>query len=259
MPDTPSAITTPTSEAFEIIPPNYFPEHSKEQATLLPALFKFQGLVDPIKKTGENEHLRSTYADLVDVWAAIRAPLQACGLLVLQEPHPNVRGSMVTTTVFHVESGEWRRSTLFIPARKMDAQAFGSALTYCRRYGVMTVLGLLTTDDDGHAATEPAPEVQPTARPPAQDEAPAQEFGDKGWLNWSKSKMLQLQACKTSSALVEAWSGMQPELKKAPAEVRAGLASCKDQQKAKLAALTDAGRAGGEGDDSGDIGDDVPF
>ncbi len=252
MPDTRPGLPISASELPEIIAPNYLPEHSNELATLLPALFKFQGLVDPIKKTGENEHLKSTYADLVDVWAAIRAPLEECGLLVLQEPHPNVRGAMVTTTVVHVESGEWRRSTLFIPARKMDAQAFGSALTYCRRYGVMTVLGLLTTDDDGHAATLPPPEVQPTARPPAQAEAPAQEFGDKGWLNWSKSKLLQLQACDNSSALAVAWSGMQPELKKAPADIRAALSSAKDQAKAKLAGQGSLG-------DSGDIGDDVPF
>jgi hypothetical protein len=236
------------SDPLEIIPPNYFPEHTVELAALHPALFKFQGLVDPIKKAGENEHLKSTYADLTAVWAAIRGPLEECGLLVLQEPHPNARGAMVTTTVVHVDSGEWRRSTLFIPARKADAQAFGSALTYCRRYGVMTVLGLLTTDDDGHAATLPPPEVQPTARPADK----AEVASDKGWQAWAQGKLLQLQSCDTSSALAVAWSGMQPELKKAPAEVRAGLTSCKDQQKDKL-----TGTAGMEGD--GNIGDDVPF
>ena len=248
MPDTHSAMTAPASD-LEFIPPSYFPEHSNELAALHPALFKFQGLVDPIKKAGENEHLKSTYADLTAVWAAIRGPLEECGLLVLQEPHPNARGAMVTTTVIHVESGEWRRSTLFIPARKADAQAFGSALTYCRRYGVMTVLGLLTTDDDGHAATLPAPEVQPTARPPA---AQAEVTNDKGWQNWAQSKMLQLQACETSSALAVAWSGMQPELKKAPDEVRFGLTSAKDQKKVTLA---------GQGSlpDMGDPDDDVPF
>ena len=251
MPEALEAMPDPTSD-FHLVPPNYFPETSKPYATLLVALLKFQGLVDPIKKLGENEHLKSTYADLTAVWAAIRSPLEECGLLVLQEPHPNARGAMVTTPVFHVDSGEWRRSTLFIPARKADAQAFGSALTYCRRYGLMTVLGLLTTDDDGHAATLPPPEVHVHERPPAQAEAPAQEFGDKGWLNWSKSKLLQLQACDNSSALAVAWSGMQPELKKAPAEIRAALASCKDQQKAKLAGQGSLG-------DSGNIGDDVPF
>ncbi len=250
MPDTRPGLPISASELPEIIPPSYLPECSTELATLLPALFNFQSLVDPIKKTGENEHLKSTYADLVDVWAAIRAPLEKCGLLVLQEPHPNVRGAMVTTTVIHVESGEWRRSTLFIPARKLDAQAFGSALTYCRRYGVMTVLGLLTTDDDGHAATiaPPAPPVEIREG----DGVTAHGTSDKGWQNWAQSKLLQLQACDNSSALAVAWSGMQPELKKAPDEVRFGLTSCKDQQKAKLAGQGSLG-------DSGDIGDDVPF
>lgn len=252
MPEALEAMDAPASD-FHLVPPNYFPEHSKEQAALLPALFQFQGLVDPIKKAGENEHLQSTYADLTAVWAAIRSPLGECGLLVLQEPHPNPRGAMVTTTVVHVDSGEWRRSTLFIPARKADAQAFGSALTYCRRYGVMTVLGLLTTDDDGHAATiEPParPEVQPTAPPVAKSPMQGSTGNEeKGWQAWAQGKLLQLQATENSSALAEAWSGMQPELKKAPAEVRAGLTSCKDQQKAKFT----------EGGGSGDIGDDVPF
>lgn len=251
MPDTHAAMTTPASELPEIIPPSYVPECSKSMTKLLPALFAFQGLVDPIKKGETNEHLHSTYADLVTVWAAIRAPLTECSLLVLQEPHPNQRGAMVTTTVIHVESGEWRRSTLFIPARKADAQAFGSALTYCRRYGLMTVLGLLTTDDDGHAATIPPPEVQPTARPEVQPAAPPQEFGDKGWLNWSKSKLLQLQGCESQQQLIDCWNGMQPELKKAPAEVRAGLTSAKDQRKAKF---TEGGTL-----PDGVAGDDVPF
>ncbi len=249
MPDTRPGLPISASELPEIIPPSYLPESSTNDTELLPALFQFQGLVDPIKKGETNEHLHSTYADLVAVWAAIRLPLTECGLLVLQEPHPNARGAMVTTTVIHVGSGEWRRSTLFIPARKADAQAFGSALTYCRRYGLMTVLGLLTTDDDGHAATIEPPARETAPPPAAQAEAPAQEFGDKGWVNWSKSKLLQIQATDNSSALAVAWTGMQPELKKAPADIRAALTSMKDQQKAKLA---------GQGS-LGDIGDDVPF
>ena len=76
----------------------------------------------------------------------------------------------------------------------------------------------------------------------SHDSRPAPSLG-------KPSKLLQLQACDNPSALAVAWTGMQPELKKAPAEVRAGLTSCKDQQKEKLA---------GPGS-LGDIGDDVPF
>ena len=224
------------------------PAQSKAQDNILTALFAFQHQVDPVKKDQINEHLHTKYTDLTGVWAAIREPLKQCELLVIQENVPCARGAMVTTTVVHMPSKEWRASTVYIPARKADAQAFGSAISYARRYGLMTVLGLLTTDDDGHAATErppaPRPEVQPTA--------PPGETSDKGWQNWAQGKLLQLTACENSSALAVAWTGMQPELKKAPAEVRAGLTSCKDQQKEKLA---------GQGSlpDLGDPGADVPF
>ncbi len=243
----------PAQDPFAIAA-HYGPQQSAEQANILAALFAFQQAVAPIKKDQVNDHLHSKYTDLTGVWAAIREPLKLHELLVIQENVPCSRGAMVATTVVHMPSKEWRASTIYIPARKADAQAFGSAISYARRYGLMTVLGLLTTDDDGHAATiEPParPEVQPTAPPPAA-EAPAQEFGDKGWVNWGASKMLQLQACKTSSALAVAWSGMQPELKKAPDEVRFGITSAKDQAKAKLA---------GQGSlpDLGAPADDVPF
>jgi hypothetical protein len=210
----------------------FHPESSKNQASLFVALMNLQNELDPIKKTETNPHLSTTYANLTMLWNAIREPLATHGLLVLQEPHSHSRGAMVTTTVVHVESGEWRRSTLFIPARKADAQAFGSALSYCRRYSLLTVLSLMTTDDDGHAATLlPTPEVQRTAPPPA---AQPEGTSDKGWQNWAQSKLLQLTACEDSAALAIAWTGMQPELKKAPDEVRFGLTSAKDQKKASF-------------------------
>ncbi len=249
MPDTQPATATPTPEppAFSAITE---PAQSKSQDNIFAALFAFQQAVAPITKDQVNDHLHSKYTDLTGVWAAIREPLKVHELLVIQENVPYSRGAMVTTTLVHMPSKEWRSSTIYIPARKADAQAFGSAISYARRYGLMTVLGLLTTDDDGHAATEmPPPQVQPTERPPAD---PVAATADKGWQNWAQSKMLQLQACENPSALAVAWTGMQPELKKAPAEVRAGLTWMKDQQKDKLAGQGSLG-------DSGNIGDDVPF
>ena len=53
MPEALDAMPAPTSD-FHLVPPNYFPEHSKEIAALLPALLQFQGLVAPIKTAGEN-------------------------------------------------------------------------------------------------------------------------------------------------------------------------------------------------------------
>jgi hypothetical protein len=42
---------------------------------------------------------------------------------------------------------------LHVPATKMDAMGFGSALTYARRYSLLAATGLAPEDDDGVAAS----------------------------------------------------------------------------------------------------------
>jgi hypothetical protein len=46
---------------------------------------------------------------------------------------------------------------LFIPATKQDAQGFGSAITYGKRYGLQAALGIASEDDDGTAAVKAPP------------------------------------------------------------------------------------------------------
>src|SRR5690606_28798520 len=63
------------------------------------------------------------------------------------------------------ESGEMIRSgKLHVPASKQDPQGYGSALTYARRYSLMTACGIAPEDDDGNAATK---------APAARQQAPA--------------------------------------------------------------------------------------
>lgn len=224
---------------------HYGPQSSEHQSKILPALFAFQQAVAPIAKDQVNDHLHTKYTDLTGVWAAIREPLKLHELLVIQENVPCSRGAMVVTTLVHMPSKEWRSSTIYVPARKADAQAFGSAISYARRYGLMTVLGLLTTDDDGHAATVP-----PVARTPGPQEyhdANVDDADRKGFEAWAQGKALQIMGCETIDALTLAWSGMQPELKKAPSDIRVKLTENKDARKTALAAK------------AGAIGDDVPF
>lgn len=243
MPDT---APTPAAETA-IFSDTYAPRQSEKQDKIWPVLFALQGELDPIRKTEKNEHLRTTYADLAAVWNAIRAPLQAHGMLVVQEPVPCQRGALVTTTLVHIESGQWRSSTIYIPARKADAQAFGSALSYARRYSLLTVLSLNTTDDDGHQATLPPPAATPassSAPPPAGEQGDADR---KGWEAWAQAKTLQLMGAESLDALGKTWNGMQPDLKKAPADIRTKLTENKDLYKAKLT------------EKAGAIGDDVPF
>ena len=64
----------------------------------------------------------------------------------------------LTTRLVH-ESGEWIEETMSIPMIKQDPQAFGSALTYARRYGLSSITGLYADDDDGYAASNHAKAV----------------------------------------------------------------------------------------------------
>ena len=56
------------------------------------------------------------------------------------------------------ESGEEMSAGLtFVKADKQNAQGFGSAMTYARRYSLQTAFGLDAEDDDGNAASAPKP------------------------------------------------------------------------------------------------------
>jgi hypothetical protein len=50
---------------------------------------------------------------------------------------------------------------LHVPASKQDAQGYGSALTYARRYSLMAACGIAPEDDDGNAASRRAPAAPP--------------------------------------------------------------------------------------------------
>ena len=83
---------------------------------------------------------------------AVKQPLLKHGISFLQGIHDAVDGVAVETMLLH-NSGEWISSTLRIPATKQDAQGYGSAITYGRRYGLMAICGVPAEDDDGNAAT----------------------------------------------------------------------------------------------------------
>ncbi len=128
-------------------------DHSPSIAALAAALAKAQGQMGGARKDSVNPHLKSSYADLASVWDACRDALSANGLAVVQQVGTDTRGAAVTTMLLH-SSGEWLRSRCVVPLTKNDAQGFGSAVTYARRYALAAVVGVAPVDDDGHAATK---------------------------------------------------------------------------------------------------------
>ena len=132
-------------------------ESIKELAT---ALAKAQGQIKGAVKDSANPFFKSKYADLASVVEAIRNAFAANGLSYIQSVEPSDKDEVrVETTILH-SSGEWIGcGVLALPVSKVDAQGYGSALTYARRYSLSAATGVAPEDDDGNAATVAKPSL----------------------------------------------------------------------------------------------------
>jgi hypothetical protein len=129
-------------------------KHSEQQAAISDALSKAQAVMGGAKKDAANPFFKSKYADLASCWEACKGALTANGIAVVQGCSPHDHGVLMQTRLTH-KSGEWIEDDgLFVPATKSDAQGFGSALTYARRYGLCAMVGIAPEDDDGNAAAK---------------------------------------------------------------------------------------------------------
>ena len=124
---------------------------------LLKALAIFQAQV-PIIHKGTQGYGYS-YADLPAIFEIITPILTDCGLVFTQ----GVEGTTLTTTVYHVDSGESITNSMDIPQGVAlkgmnEFQVLGSAITYLRRYQLSCMLGLVTDKDTDAAGKKDVPQ-----------------------------------------------------------------------------------------------------
>jgi len=128
-----------------------------EITKLAAALVKAQAAMTGAKKDSNNPFFKSKYADLSSVDAAIGPALEKHGLAYIQRSHNLDNAAGIETIIIH-ESGESLSCGIVsVPVAKHDAQAFGSAMTYARRYSLSAAFGVCPEDDDGNAATVAKP------------------------------------------------------------------------------------------------------
>jgi len=140
---------------------------------LLPALFKVQSELRPIYKDAKNPFLHSSYCSLSAVLETIRPLLLDNGLLIVQRCVPCELGAVCVETRLIHSSGEWLCGTTTIPLPNPDGksnpgQQAGAAVSYGRRYGIMTMLTLATTDEDTDLEFRQAPPVAKQRQSPPQ-------------------------------------------------------------------------------------------
>jgi hypothetical protein len=129
-------------------------------AALVLAQTKFQ----PALKNSQNPHFRSKYADLGACIEAVIDALHDNGIALIQHTAESDKGIIISTTFLHRSGEIYEAGSLFVPASQQTPQAYGSALTYARRYSLMTACGIAPEDDDGNAATYQAPRIERTNR-----------------------------------------------------------------------------------------------
>jgi hypothetical protein len=142
------------------------------------ALVKAQKSFAPALKTNTNPHFRSKYVGLDGCVEAVIDALNENGIYLMQSNHEADDGVIVETVFIH-ESGETvSAGKLHVPASKLDAQGFGSALTYARRYSLMAACGIAPEDDDGNAASRQQVPPNKDSRPRSiqNTDAPKPQF-----------------------------------------------------------------------------------
>lgn len=127
---------------------------------IAPAFVKAQAACNGAKKSSNNPHFKSKYADLSAVWGACEEALEANALAVVQGLGEVIDGKLHIETMLLHSSGQWMKSLASIPLPKSDPQGYGSASTYARRYTLAAMMGIVQEDDDGNAASKPAPKEE---------------------------------------------------------------------------------------------------
>jgi len=121
------------------------------------ALITFHEEMNNIPKTGNNPFFNSKYVTLDKILTAIKKPLKKANLTFVQFP---IGENELETRLLH-ESGEWMGSSFKMQPTKKDPQAYGSVITYQRRYALSSILGLNTDeDDDGNDASKEVKEKE---------------------------------------------------------------------------------------------------
>lgn len=186
---------------------------SETTAAIFEALSKAQGEFhnvtrDMVADTGTYTY---SYADLGCCLDAVRAPLAAHGLAVIQTAGLTDGEVRVSTVITHA-SGEWIDcGEISMVPQRPGPQAIGSCITYARRYAMAAALGLAQTDDDAQSA-EVAPGTKSAAPTKSMhaaialiDEIPAGDY-DLFKVTWgSLDAAVRAEISKRKPKQLEIW------------------------------------------------------
>jgi len=108
-------------------------------------LLKFQELVGALKKDATNPHFKKNYSSINAILAEIKPHLTAHKLVILQP----IRDGRIYTELYG-EKGLLISGNIELPTG-LTPQQLGSAITYFRRYSLVSMFALEAEDDDAES------------------------------------------------------------------------------------------------------------
>ncbi len=153
---------------------------SEQIDKLVEALAKAQGSIENPQKnkkvqvsTRSGSDYSFEYADLTAIIEAIKKPLSENGLAYVQILGQDEQSKYRLTTRLLHSSGQWIASETPLFVDGSNSQAFGSALTFMKRYALAALLGVAAdSDDDANAADGNSAKVQDRAPRKPKEPAP---------------------------------------------------------------------------------------
>jgi hypothetical protein len=207
---------------------NAVTETKADHKSIFTALAAAQMEMGRALKDSANPAFRSKYADLASVMDACMGALNKHGICVMQPTGEDETGRFVKTILAHT-SGETVECRVPLIVAKNDMQGYGSAVTYARRYGLMSMAGIAPEDDDGNAAAK---------APPLVDDKPARKAATTPAII---SGIDYINEADSLDDLKARWNNL-PTAVKAEADVLAA----KESAKARLSQPAPAADLGGD-------------
>jgi hypothetical protein len=114
-------------------------------------LLKIQQEIGAIKKDSVNPHFKNKYFDINTLLSEVKPVLNSNRVVLLQGLSHGINCEMMLETkLIDVDSKDEIVSLCPIP-QCADAQKYGSAISYFRRYAIVSLLALEAEDDDANS------------------------------------------------------------------------------------------------------------
>lgn len=110
-----------------------------------------QSSLESAIKNSANPFLKNKYADIQEVLDKVKSAFHQNNFIIVQEGGADDHGEFIDTKLVHV-SGNQFNCKIYLQYKKGDMQSLGGAITYARRYGLLSVTGIPVDDDDGTSA-----------------------------------------------------------------------------------------------------------